>query len=138
MKVTTLWLTNFYNASYKFCAMMKAMDEEKAGRNSRKKRSDCPVSNALDVFGDRWTLVVVRDLTFGKSRFSELAEGPEKIPTNILADRLKQLEQFEVIERVAYQERPKRYAYHLTKKGRDLAPVLQAMADWGQRHMGET
>jgi len=117
--------------------MMKPMDEEKTGKSSRKKRSDCPVSSALDVFGDRWTLVVVRDLTFGKSRFSELADAPEKIPTNILADRLKQLETFEVIERVVYQERPKRYAYHLTKKGRDLAPVLRAMAAWGKRHIGE-
>ncbi|MEZ5930906.1 MAG: helix-turn-helix domain-containing protein [Alphaproteobacteria bacterium] len=95
------------------------------------------MSNALDVFGDRWTLVVVRDLVLGKSRFGELAAGPEKIPTNILADRLKQLEMVEVIERVAYQERPTRYEYRLTDKGRDLAPVLRAMADWGEKHMGE-
>ena len=117
--------------------MMVAMKNEKSGKTCRTKRSDCPVSNALDVFGDRWTLVVVRDLTFGKSRFGELASGPEKIPTNILADRLKQLEAFEVIERIAYQERPPRYEYRLTAKGRDLAPVLQAMADWGEKHRGD-
>lgn len=113
---------------------MMIMEAEKSGRNSRTKRSECPVSNALDVFGDRWTLVVVRDLALGKTRYGELAAAPEKIPTNILADRLKQLEMFEVIERVAYQERPKRYEYRLTEKGRDLAPVLQAMAEWGRKH----
>lgn len=113
------------------------MENDDDGRPSRIRRSECPVSNALDVFGDRWTLVVVRDLSFGKSRFGELAAAPEKIPTNILADRLKQLERFEVIERVAYQERPTRYEYHLTEKGRDLAPVLRAMADWGRKHLCE-
>jgi len=113
---------------------MVDMEKEKSGKG---RRSDCPVSSALDVFGDRWTLVVVRDLTFGKTRFGELASGLEKIPTNILADRLKQLEAFEVIERIAYQERPTRYEYRLTMKGRDLAPVLQAMAEWGEKHIGD-
>lgn len=113
------------------------MEAEKSGRSSRTKRSDCPISSALDVFGDRWTLVVVRDLAMGKSRYGELAAAPEKIPTNILADRLKQLEMYEVIERVAYQERPKRYEYRLTGKGRDLAPILQAMAEWGMKHTGD-
>lgn len=113
------------------------MEKEKSGKNSRTRRSDCPVSSALDVFGDRWTLVVVRDLAFGKRRFGELLQAPEKIPTNILSDRLKQLEMVEVIERVAYQERPTRYEYRLTEKGRDLAPVLRAMAEWGQKHAGE-
>ena len=117
--------------------MMAVMTNEKSGRTCRTTRSDCPVSSALDVFGDRWTLVVVRDLTLGKRRFGELASGPDKIPTNILADRLKQLEAFEVIERIAYQERPPRYEYRLTDKGRDLAPVLRAMADWGQKHRGD-
>ncbi|MGI9419405.1 MAG: winged helix-turn-helix transcriptional regulator [Geminicoccaceae bacterium] len=113
------------------------MKMEKSGRPGRTKRSDCPVSSALDVFGDRWTLVVVRDLACGKTRFGELLAAPENIPTNILADRLKQLEAVEVIERVAYQERPMRYEYRLTEKGRDLAPVLQAMAEWGSKHAGD-
>jgi DNA-binding HxlR family transcriptional regulator len=116
--------------------MLKKMSKETTGRSGRARRSDCPVSNALDVFGDRWTLVVVRDLALGGRRFGELAAGPEKIPTNILADRLKLLETVEVIERVAYQERPRRYEYRLTEKGRDLAPVLRAMADWSEKHMG--
>ena len=117
--------------------MIDEMKDDKAGRGSRARRSDCPVSSALDVFGDRWTLVVVRDLALGKKRFGELLAAPEKIPTNILADRLKQLEMVEVIMRVAYQERPTRYEYHLTDKGRDLAPVLRAMAAWGSKHAGD-
>jgi DNA-binding HxlR family transcriptional regulator len=116
--------------------MITFVNDEKGGKRTVQRRSDCPVSNALEIFGDRWTLVVVRDLAFGKRRFSELAASPEKIPTNILSDRLKQLERFEVIERIAYQERPVRYEYRLTEKGRDLAPVLRAMADWGQKHAG--
>lgn len=116
--------------------MMAGMDEKEPDRSGRQKRSDCPVSHALDVFGDRWTLVIVRDLWFGKTRFGELLAAPEKIPTNILANRLKQLERFEVVERVAYQERPKRFEYRLTEKGRDLAPVLRAMAEWGNKHAG--
>lgn len=117
--------------------MISIMSDENVEKFSKKKRSDCPVSSALDVFGDRWTLVIVRDLTFGKTRFGELAKAPEKIPTNILSARLKQLEMYEVIERVAYQDRPKRYEYRLTGKGRDLAPVLQAMADWAGKHAGD-
>lgn len=116
--------------------MIMVMSDESVDRVGKRKRSDCPVSNALDVFGDRWTLVVVRDLTFGMTRFGELAKAPEKIPTNILSARLKQLEMLEVVERVAYQERPKRYEYRLTEKGRDLAPVLQAMAEWAGKHGG--
>ena len=117
--------------------MMKVMKKDDHIRSSRTKRSDCPVSSALDVFGDRWTLVVVRDLAEGKKRFGELLAAPEKIPTNILSDRLKQLEMVEVVERVAYQERPMRYEYRLTEKGRDLAPVLEAMAAWGSKHAGD-
>lgn len=113
------------------------MDKAVSGKTSRTKRSECPVSSALDVFGDRWTLVIVRDLAVGKKRFGELLKAPEKIPTNILSDRLKQLEKVEVIERVPYQERPTRYDYRLTDKGRDLAPVLRAMAEWGKKHAGD-
>lgn len=115
--------------------MMGDMEGDKSTRIGRAKRSNCPVSSALDVFGDRWTLVVVRDLYLGKTRFGELLAAPEKIPTNILADRLKQLEMVEAVERVAYQERPTRYEYRLTEKGRDLAPVLKALADWGSKHV---
>jgi DNA-binding HxlR family transcriptional regulator len=99
------------------------------------KRSGCPVANALDLFGDKWTLIVIRDLVVGKRRYGDFQKSPEGIPTNILADRLRQLEQHEVIRKAPYQRRPPRYEYHLTEKGADLLPVLQAMARWANIHV---
>jgi DNA-binding HxlR family transcriptional regulator len=98
-------------------------------------RSPCPVANALDLFGDKWTLLVVRDLLLGKARYGEFAQSPEGIPTNILADRLRKLAQAGVVEKRAYCEKPVRYEYELTAKGRDLLPVLEAMADWAKKHV---
>ncbi|PTY08019.1 transcriptional regulator [Opitutaceae bacterium EW11] len=98
-------------------------------------RSHCPIGSSLDVLGDRWTLLVVRDLFHGKSRFGEIAQSPEKIPTNILADRLVRLEEAGIIESKTYQENPPRYAYSLTRKGRELAPVLGALAFWAMNHV---
>ncbi|MBI3435827.1 MAG: helix-turn-helix transcriptional regulator [Proteobacteria bacterium] len=108
-------------------------DDAKAG--GRLPRSGCPVANALDTFGDRWTLIVIRDLVMGKRRYGELQKSPENIPSNILADRLRQLERLEVIRRVPYQERPRRYEYLLTEKGADLLPILQAVTRWSGRHI---
>lgn len=99
------------------------------------KRSGCPVANALDLFGDKWTLIVIRDLIAGKKRYGEFQRSPEGIPSNILADRLRQLEQIEAIRKVPYQRRPLRYEYHLTDKGADLLPILQAMVRWSSRHV---
>jgi DNA-binding HxlR family transcriptional regulator len=102
------------------------------------KRSPCPVANILDILGDKWTLLVVRDLLMGKSTYSEFQKSPEKIPTNILAERLKRLEKYGVIERAPYQEHPVRYAYSLTAKGLDLGPVLHSMVRWGNKHIPGT
>lgn len=104
----------------------------------RPHRSGCPISTMLDMVGDRWSLVVVRDLAMGKSRFNEFLESPEGITTNILADRLKRMEADGLISRTLYQERPKRYAYALTDKGRDLMPVVQAMCRWTNTHYPDT
>lgn len=99
-------------------------------------RSACPIANALDILGDRWTLLVIRDLTFlGKRRFGELLSSPETIPTNLLTDRLRRLEEGGLVEKVPYQLRPPRYEYQLTAKGRDLFPVLRALAEWSLRHL---
>jgi DNA-binding HxlR family transcriptional regulator len=100
------------------------------------RRSHCPVSCTLDVLGDRWTLLVVRDLMRGKRRFGELVESPEHIPTNILADRLKRLVRLGVIASHHYSVRPPRLEYALTPRGEELRPVLRAMVDWGVRHAG--
>ncbi len=75
---------------------------------SELRRSPCPIANTLDLIGDKWSLLVIRDLRRGKCTYSELLDSPEGIPTNILADRLKRLEEAGGIERSAYQERPVR------------------------------
>lgn len=103
------------------------------------RRSDCPISSALDLIGDKWTLLVVRDLLFlGNRRFGELLSSPEKIPTNILSDRLRRLEEHGLVVKVSYQERPPRYEYQLTAKGADLFPVLRALSQWANRHIPGT
>src|SRR5689334_25422666 len=90
-------------------------------------RSTCPVAGALDLVGDRWTLLVVRDLLRGKRRYGDLASSSEHIPTNILADRLRRLEQAGLVERVQYSERPPRFEYRLTRRGRDLSPAIRSL-----------
>src|SRR5437763_4612967 len=95
------------------------------------KRSPCPVAFSLDIFGDRWTLLVIRDLFFGRTRFKEFAASPEGIPTNILTDRLQRLLARGIIEQIPAEDRAKRMAYRLTKKGKALGPVLRATHDWG-------
>jgi DNA-binding HxlR family transcriptional regulator len=102
-------------------------------------RSVCPIANSLDLVGDKWTLLVVRDLLFfGKRRFGELLASPEGIPTNILADRLRRLEEGGIVTKVPYPSRPQRHEYHLTPKGADLLPVLRAMIKWANRHVPGT
>ena len=99
-------------------------------------RSVCPVANSLDLLGDKWTLLIVRDmLLLGKRRFGELLRSDEGIPTNILADRLRCLEEDGIIRRRAYRPRPARYEYVLTRKGADLFPILREMARWANRHL---
>ena len=98
-------------------------------------RSDCPIACTLDLIGDRWTLLIVRDLLMGKRRFSEFLASDENIKTNVLAERLKRLERAGVVERSRYREHPPRYEYLLTDKGRDLLPVLEAVFAWGRAHL---
>ncbi len=100
------------------------------------RRSRCPVACTLDVLGDKWTLLVVRDIMRGKSRYAEFAESPEGIPTNILADRLKRLTAKGLVKARRYSLHPPRVEYALTAKGEDLRPVMRAMAEWGVRHAG--
>lgn len=103
------------------------------------RRSSCPIAGALDLIGDKWTLLVIRDLLFlGNRKFGELQSSPEKIPTNLLSDRLRRLEEHGLVVKEAYQERPPRYEYRLTAKGADLFPVLRALAQWANRHIPGT
>jgi DNA-binding HxlR family transcriptional regulator len=101
-------------------------------------RSACAIANSLDIVGDKWSLLVVRDLFHGKRTYGELALSPERIPTNILADRLKRLESAGIVASTPYQKRPVRYAYTLTPKGRALGEVLLAFVRWGKQHIEGT
>ncbi len=100
-------------------------------------RTGCPIASSLEQIGDRWTLVILRDLANGKSRFAEFLDSPEHIATNILTARLAQMEADGLIAAHLYQRKPKRYAYTLTRKGAALMPVLQALARWGQANLPE-
>lgn len=102
------------------------------------RRSACPVASALDIVGDKWTLLVVRDLFLGKTTYTELQQSPEQIPTNILADRLKRLEHAGIVSKERYQQRPPRFTYRLTDRGKDLGNILRAMVEWGNRHIPGT
>jgi DNA-binding HxlR family transcriptional regulator len=89
--------------------------------------------------GDRWTLLVIRDmLFFGKQRFEEFLASPEGISTNILAQRLKLLEEQGLVEKAPYSSHPRRMNYRLTEAGQGLKPVLQIIARWGLRHIDGT
>jgi DNA-binding HxlR family transcriptional regulator len=101
-------------------------------------RSACAIANSLDIVGDKWSLLVVRDLFHGKRTYGELARSPEGIPTNILADRLVRLEGAGIVASNPYQQRPVRYAYTLTPKGRALGDVLLAFVRWGKQHIPGT
>ena len=102
-------------------------------------RSACPLASALDVFGDKWTLLVVRDLlSHGHRTYQELQQSWEKMPTNILAERLKKLEAIGIISKQPYQQRPVRNHYSLTKKGMALTPAIKAIALWGQEYIEST
>lgn len=96
-----------------------------------KRRSICPVACALDIFGDRWTLLLVRDMACGKTLFKEFSASPERIATNILADRLERLLAGGLAESFGPQDGAARGGYRLTAKGRSLLPVLSSIADWG-------
>lgn len=100
-------------------------------QEAESRRSVCPVACSLDILGDRWTLLVVRDLVMGAERFKDFTASPEGIPTNVLADRLVRLQRHDVIEQVSAADGTRHPAYRLTAKGKALYPVLEAMRDWG-------
>jgi len=95
----------------------------------------CPVAHTLEIVGDRWTLLIIRDLlATGTRKYAELAESLKGIAPNILADRLKTLEEHGIVEREFYSEHPPRAHYKLTRKGGELNMVILALLQWGQRH----
>jgi DNA-binding HxlR family transcriptional regulator len=96
----------------------------------------CSIARALEVVGDRWTLLVVRDVALGRNRFDQLLESLG-VASNVLADRLSRLVDEGILERVRYSERPERFEYRLTKKGAELRLVLLSLMQWGDRHLSD-
>jgi DNA-binding HxlR family transcriptional regulator len=100
-------------------------------------RSECALSTALDVIGDKWSLLIVRDMCMNKTKYGDFQSSPEGIPTNILANRLRRLEATGIVEKKPYQLKPLRYEYFLTDKGANLLPILQQLAIWAHQHEPE-
>jgi len=97
--------------------------------------SSCPVAKTLDIVGERWTLLILRDLfIFGPRRFSDFEETLTGIAPNTLSARIKRLEEESMIDKRFYSEHPPRAEYHLTDKGRALQPVLKSLLKWGERY----
>ena len=97
---------------------------------------DCSIARALEVVGERWTLLIVRDAFLGLRRFDQFQDSLG-VARNVLTDRLKRLVQEGILERVRYSERPERYEYRLTPKGRDLAVTLAGLRQWGDKYLSE-
>ena len=86
------------------------------------------------MIGDRWTMLVLRDMFLGATKFTEFCEDSPGMPTKILSDRLKSLEHHKIIERRIYSEHPLRAEYHLTARGRTLEPIVSEIYTWGMKH----
>ena len=100
-----------------------------------KQRSDCPISYNLDFFGDKWTLLIIRDMVFeGKKFYKDFLNSKEGIATNILSDRLKRLETAGVVESKVYEKLRTKKVYSLTQKGKDLVPILVDMILWSAKY----
>jgi DNA-binding HxlR family transcriptional regulator len=97
---------------------------------------NCSIARALEVVGERWTLLIVRDVLLGLRRFDELQQSLG-IARNVLADRLNRLVEEGVLERVRYSERPERFEYRLTRKGRELDIALTGLRQWGDKYLSE-
>lgn len=91
----------------------------------------CPIARTLDIVGDRWTLLIVRDLFMGKTRFNQFLESSSGLPPKLLSDRLKKLVDYGLVERSVYSQHPLRAEYHLTERGRTLLPVIEEISRWG-------
>ncbi len=108
---------------------------------SEKKRTDyktygldSPIARTLDVVGDRWTLLIIRDLLDGHTKYQDLLDSLQGISTNLLAERLNRLVEEDIVTRALYNEKPPRAEYHLTEQGQQLAAVVDALFEWGVKY----
>ena len=98
---------------------------------------ECPVARTLDLIGERWTILLLRDLLLhGARRFQDFQASLPGVAPNILSARLKAMEDNGLVRRSLYSERPPRLNYELTDKGKSLGPIVKAMRDWGNKHLG--
>src|SRR5947208_4875508 len=95
----------------------------------------CPVARTIDIIGERWTILILRDLLLeGSRKFQDFERSLAGISPNTLSARLKRLEEHGIVERRFYEQYPPRAEYRLTDKGRQLGPILRALLDWGRKH----
>ena len=100
-----------------------------------RRHDHCPIARTLDIIGDRWSILILRDLVLdGSRKFGDLQESLSGISPNTLSSRLKTLEEHGIVERRFYDQHPPRAEYVITARGRELRPVLKALRDWGDRH----
>ncbi len=108
-------------------------------RKQQQRRSDCPINFSLETFGDMWSLLIIRDIVyFGKKTYGEFLDSDEKIATNILADRLANMEEKGILVKKPHPKDKRKEIYELTEKGLDLIPILLEMATWGATHDPQT
>ena len=110
------------------------MEFQPTGKQAiRRGHAVCSITDALSLVGDRYSLLVVREIRYGRTRFTQIADGTGA-PRDVLTARLRKLEAAGVIERRLYSERPPRHEYLLTEAGNELHPILLALKEWGDRH----
>ena len=97
-------------------------------------QQQCPIARSLDILGERWTLLLIRDLFLGRKKFKHFQKSLKGISPNVLSDRLKVLEEHGIVERVFYSQHPPRAEYLLTEKGNELRPIMLAFYRWGKAH----
>jgi len=108
-------------------------------RKQQQRRSDCPISFSLESFGDMWSLLIIRDIVyFGKKTYGEFLDSDEKIATNILADRLVNMEEKGILLKKPHPKDKRKEVYELTEKGLDIIPILLEIATWGSSHDPQT
>lgn len=107
-------------------------------KNDDLRRSDCPIACVLDIVGDKWTLLVIRDLALGKRHFEEFLDSPEKIATNILSDRLRRLELLGYVTKGVDPDDRRKSLYLLTARGEQLRTLMRYLARWGLKNIPKT
>ncbi|WP_304344729.1 helix-turn-helix domain-containing protein [Chryseobacterium koreense] len=107
-------------------------------KNAKQFRSTCPLARGLDILGDKWTLLILRDIhAFGKTTYKELSQMPEKIATNTLADRLEKLTSIGLLTKTRSTKNKLVFHYHCTEKAEDLVPMIESFSKWSLKYLCE-